>query len=195
MVAFRAGPYTVEIPYIVDGLDHKLEFNCDTLGAAVPGSAPTAVMLRTRDTEGVNLDVGVNAAWAVIKPVMATGALASTYTLWKRNVNNDDKLFISAGSLSSPNGSGGAYVPASQAIMTLRAGGGNVLKITLMESVFTRKDRVSIDSSGVPGLVAVADYCLTMDSWIMARGQSFPVAKLNVSFGNNDKTEERRYRA
>lgn len=195
MAPLPPGPFTVEIPYIVDGLAHSFELNCDVIGTYAPGDAPTAIQLRTRDSGGVNLDVGVNAMWTIARPVFATTALASTYTLWQRNVNNLDKLFISAGSLTTPNGSGGTYQPATQMIMTLRAGGGNVAKIVIQETVFTRKDRVSIDSSVVPGLIALADYAMSMDSWIMARGASFPVAKMNVSFGNNEVTEQRRYRA
>lgn len=196
MTTFPSGPYSVQIPYIVSGLTHRLELNCNVIGAAPVGSAPAAIQLESQSDIGVNLAVGVNAFWNLIRVFYPATTLASTYTLWKHNPQNTERLYISAGSLTTPNGSSAnPNILAFQTIFTWRTGKGNVAKIQLMEAHFNLSTRLPLPSTGDAQINALNAYILGNDNWVMARDRSFPVAAMNVSHGQNEKLHRRRNRS
>lgn len=195
MAQHKAGPYTLTYPMIFNGLTHDLEVNCDVIGTAETGDAPDDVTLRTRSGVGADLDASANAFWGVVRGFFNGLTLCSTYNLWKRNENNDDRLFISGGTLTNPNGSNPtANTAAGQIILTWRTGGGNVMRLSLQEPVVPNNDRVPIASSFDPNTIAVNGFIMSGLNFVMARDRSFPVAPMNQSFGQNEVTFKRRYR-
>lgn len=196
MTSYPAGPYVVEIPQVYSNLTHSLTFNCDVIGEAAPGSAPTAITLRSHDGTGVNLDIGVNAAWALIRPFFQVLTLASSYTLWKQTVGVTDRQFISAGALSAPNGvNPGGNLPAQQLVLTWRSAAGGIMKLQMLEGVFEGNARLPLLSSPDANVLNLSTYILGNDNWITARDRSFPVAAMNASYSQNEKVFNRRYRS
>jgi hypothetical protein len=196
MTAYPAGPYTLEIPYVNQSISHSIEFNCDVIGTPTTGDAPDTVTLRSKDGAGRPLDDSANAIWGFIRQLLNTGTLASTYNLWKRNPDNNDKLFISGGSLSAPNGSvATASVLAWYAIYTWRSGNGGIAKVTVLEPWISANSRSPLASSVVLAVTAFNSWVLGDDNVIMARDRSFPVAPMSESYGQNDKLFERRFRS
>ncbi len=196
MTAYPAGPYTLEIPYVNQSISHSIEFNCDVLGTPSTGDDPGDVNLRSKDGEGRPLNDSANAIWGFIRGLLNTGTLASTYNLWKRNPDNNDKLFISGGSLTAPNGvAATASTLAWYGIYTWRSGNGGILKVSVMEPWVSANSRSPLAVSVIPSVTAFNAWILGEDSVIMARDRSFPVAPMNESYGQNDKLFERRFRS
>lgn len=196
MTAFKAGPYTLQFPQIQEGLSHSLEFNVDILGTAPTGTPPEDVNLRTRDGTGISLDLGANALWGVLRAEFNALTLCSTYALWKRNTDNDERLFVSAGTLDSINGTSGiANTPAGEAIYTFRSGAGGVMKITLLECNVNGNAKLPLASDTYSSVPALRAYVLSGENIIWARDRSWPVAPMNSSYGQNEKVWARRYRA
>jgi len=197
MASFPAGPYTLEFQGAVASLAHLLSFNCDTVGEPEIGTPALEVFLETQDHAGSTLEDGANALWDVIRPLFGPNWLCSTYTLWKRVPENTEKIFISAGTLTNPNGTGaaGTTVLSSQITGTWRSALGNVMKVVLLEPATTRVDSVPIPSSGDVWFIPLSDFILSGANFVMARDRSFPVAPMKVSYGQNEKIFNRRNRS
>lgn len=190
------GPYSVQYPLIFNELSHIVEVNCDTVGTPSTGDDPTTVYLRTKDGVGATLEDSANALWDLLRPFFQGLTLCSTYTLWKHNPLNNDKLFISGGTLVHANGSNpGANTPAGQAIYTWRSGGGNTMKIALLEGVFTSNSSIPLASDTLAQVIALNAFILSGADFVMARDRSFPVAAMKSSYGQNEKIFNRRFRA
>ena len=184
----RPGPYTLEIDYVFSGLSHSLSVNCDTIGDAAPGTPADDVSMRGKNSTDVSLDEFANDFWAVIRPFFQGLTLASTYTLWKRNIHNSEKQFISAGGLTSPNGGNpGANTASSQAIWTWRSNNGGILKINLLEGVFVSAPTVPLLSDGTAGVSALNTYMQSDTCCVMALDRGFAVAAGNSNYGQNEK--------
>lgn len=197
MATFPAGPYTLEYQGSVGSLVHLLTFNCDTVGTPDIGTPPLDVFLETRDHAGSTLADAANALWDVVRPLFGPTYLCSTYTLWKRVPENTEKIFISAGTLTNPNGTGaaGSTVLSSQITGTWRSALGNVMKVVLLEAATTRVDSVPIPSSGDVWFIPLSTFILSPAGFVMARDRSFPVAPMKVSYGQNEKIFNRRNRS
>lgn len=197
MTAFPAGPYILEIPYIVEGEAHSLRVNCDVVGSAAVGSAPAAITLETKDGDGILLNGGADEFWGHARDLMSTEASASTYILWRANEDNNDLTFISGGVLTEPDG--GLEVDprlTSQATFTWRSGRGNWARIQVMDTPFIQLSKGPLLSTGVSQVNAMSTYILGGTSFVMARDRSFLVAPLNASFDpQNGKLFNRRYRS
>lgn len=197
MTAFPVGPYTLQIPMIWSELSHDLEVNCDVLGSPAAGADPSSVNLRTRNGDGAPLDDCANAFWDKVRPLFHLATLASTYTLWKRNTDNTDRVFVSGGTLTNLNGAniGAPNTPASQATLTWRSAGGHYMKLIFLEGVFSGSSRIPIASSTDPNVTALNGYITSGLNFVTARDRSFPVTPMNISYGQNEKVFQRRYRS
>lgn len=196
MTAYPAGPYLLTIDYVWDNISHEFAANCD-LNVEVPtGTPPEDTILRNKGGGGIPLDQAGNDIWTVLAAFFNGTTLASTYQLWKCNPDNDDRLFISGGILSSPDGANisSPNTPASEAIWTFRTGNGNVMKINLLEGVWGANVQIPIASDTTAGVLALRTYMLSADCVITARDRSFAVAPMNSSYGQNEKVWRRRFR-
>jgi hypothetical protein len=188
------GPFLFVIPTITDGLSHDITVNCDVYAEPDPGTDPGDVNMRTKDGEGASLSACANNFWAIVRAAFGTTTLASTFTLYKLGVNNNDRQFISAGTLATPNGQFGTYVPAQQLTMTWRGGGGGIAKLQLMECNVAGNSRVPSVSSVESVIVGINTFIMSDENFLMARERSFPVASMNASLGQNEKVWRRRFR-
>jgi hypothetical protein len=191
-----AGPYTLQFPIIQTGLLHLQEFNCDVLGTPAVGDDPSDVTMRTRVGDGVDLETAATALWGVIRAMYNPSSLCSTYALFKRNVDNENRDFISGGSLSAPNGSSaGAAQLAHQTTLTYRTAGKGILKLVFIEDIWTQQIRLPLNSGSAAEFGPINGYILGDDNIVMARNRTFPVAPLAATGGQNEKVFKRRYRA
>jgi hypothetical protein len=197
MTAFPAGPYILEIPYIVADEGHSLRVNCDVTGSPAIGSAPSSITLETKDGDGILLNGGADEFWDAVRPLMSSDASATAYILWRANEDNNDLTFISGGTLTTPNGaSGGDPILTSQATYTWRSGRGNWGRIQIMDQPIPLLSKGPLLSTGQSVVNALSTYILGGTSFIMARDRSFLVVPLNASFDpQNQKLFNRRYRS
>lgn len=196
MALNRPGPFTLQFPTFFSELSHVIEVNCDVIGAYPPGIIPADVQLRSRGGDGIALDVAANALWAVLRTQFHTTTLCSNYALYKRSEVNDERLFVSGGSLTALNGvSTSLNILASQLVLTWRSAAGGIAKISLLEGVFVGQSRLPIAADGGFGIAGLNAYILSSSNVVMARDRSFPVASMNSSYGNNNKVAERRFRS
>lgn len=196
MTAYPAGPYLLTIDYVWDNISHEFAANCDVIGTPTTGDDPDSVIMRTKGSVSVDLQTAADALWTVIRMFFNGTTLASTYTLWKTNPDNEDRLFISGGVLTSPNG-GNISAPngvATEAIWTFRTGNGNVMKVNLLEGVFGGNVQIPMASDTTPGVLGLRTYMTGDNAIVMARDRSFAVAPMNSSYGQNEKTWRRRFR-
>lgn len=196
MTAYPAGPYLFTIDYVFDSISHEFAANCDVNGPASTGDNPDDVIMRNKGSGGIPLSQAADDIWTVLAAFFNGTTLASTYSLWKMNTDNDDRLFISGGILSSPDGSNisSPNRPASEAIWTFRTGAGNVMKTNLLEGVWPENSQIPMASDTTPGVLALRTYMLSADCIVTARDRSFAVAPMNSSYGQNEKIWRRRFR-
>lgn len=195
MAQNKRGPYIVEIPYTVAAITHSLTVNCLALETPTPGSDPTDVMLATRGPADVTLAAGVNAFWALVRLHISTAALASTYTLWKLNDNNNEKLYVSSGVLTAVNGFGHPYGPAEQTTFTFRTAGSGIMKIVTLEDANGSFARAPLNPTDGLSTGNLAAYVTSNSNWLLGADDTWPVQALNVSYGQNEKLFNRRFRA
>jgi len=184
----RPGPYTLEIDYVYSGLSHSLSLNCDTLGTFTPGTPADDVTMKTKDGTGVSLQQFADDIWGVLRAFFAPATLASTFTLWKRNIHNAEKDFISAGGLTSPNGSSGlTAIPSSQSIWTWRSSNGGIIKINILEATNPSAPTLPMLSDTTVGVSAMNTYMQSDTTAVMALDRGFAVAAGNSNYGQNEK--------
>lgn len=196
MTVHQPGPFLLDIPYVQTGQVHHFTVNCDVIGDASVGIAPTVVTMRSKGSGPLILSGAADDLWGVIRALMPDTTIASQYVLWKYNGTNLDKTFISGGTLTAPNGSNVAdAVLASQMIITYRTGAGNIGKLIANDTPFTLNIRVPLGTGYTTETGPIKTYLLSADCIVMARDRSFPVAGLNESLGQNEKLWKRRYRS
>jgi hypothetical protein len=191
-----AGPYTLQFPMVYHELSHDFEVNCDVLGTPVIGSPADEINLRTRNGDGADLDSSANDLWSVIRTIFHTDTLCSSYVLYKRNVHNEFKEFVSAGDLSAPNGSNATLnTDASQLTLTWQTGLGHIMKFVLLEFASAgANSRTPIGASGAP-IIAIDTFVRSGLGFCIGRDRAFPVAAKNCSYGQNEKIFRRRFRS
>jgi hypothetical protein len=198
MSALPAGPYVIEYGIVIANLTHSFEFNCDTLGTATPGQDPTTLLMAARsESEEVTLQEAADEMWGKYRPLLSPGHQCSTYTLWKMGSTNTQRLFISGGVLTTPNGAGvGSYIPAQQMTLTFRSATGRIGRFVAMETAYAGNGQIPLNpAGGIEYTDAFAAYILSGRNVACARDRSFFVQGLNDSRGQNEAIFEERFRS
>lgn len=183
------GPYAVEITYTISSREHSLLLNCIAIGTPAPGTPVASISLATKSAGSILLQTAVDQLWAIVRLAMNAQTSAITYTLWKYTPNSNDKNFIAAGLVALPTGASGVgLTAASYVIVSMRSGAGGVLKVEMLDTIYTLNSQSAI----VPNAAAttmpekLAAYMLSASGWIIARDDSYPVAALRQSYGQNE---------
>lgn len=199
MAILRPGPYTLQFPMQHLELTHAIEVNCDVLGTPTIGTVPGDVnMVASSAGVDVTLDDAANDMWDAFRQMYNAATLCSTYTLWKRTETTTERIFISGGVLTSPNGvSAAANTLAGQGTFTFRSGAGGIGKLVFLEGTFgtSPTGRLPWASSTDPAAIAIRNYILSDENIISARDRGFPVTPMNATFGQNEKVFNRRFRS
>lgn len=182
------GPYAVEYTYVSALREHSCELNCIAIGDPAPGTAIGSITLATRSGGSVALQTGVQNFWNWYRQGHAVASSLLTWTLWKYNVGTLEKTFVNAGTVTNPLGSAGVAVAFGQDIATFRTAGGNILNVVWMEgnSGGLQNSVVLTPSAVGDAYQKVAAYVLSSEGWIFGRDDTWPIASLKRSSGQNE---------
>lgn len=183
------GPYAIEIGYTVSGRNHSLLLNCIAVGSPAPGTPATGVSLATRSGGSINVATAANDVWGIVRLSLNTGAGSTGWTLWRYDVGSDDKVFITAGAMTVAAGASAIItVAASYQILSMRTGAGGIMKVTILDTVHSRQDQLIVVPSAAASTLPekLSAYMLSASGWIIGRDDSYPVAALRQSYGQNE---------
>lgn len=171
---------------------HKLRCNIMVQGSPTGGTVPTAVEVLKKGGSTANLQVVADQAWSYFRLAYATAITATGFTLWQW-ISNTSKDFISAGNLTTPAGVGAGTVVNWQATLTFRGGNGGLGKLVMIESNLSGNQRAALvpNAAGNPAQ-RIAAYGLSADSPFQTLSNSFFVAALRDSRGENEAIRKRR---
>lgn len=191
------GPYEIEYSILVGTLTHVIRVNCIATPAPTVGDAFSAINVMTRTGTPAVLQTAVDGLWDVIRQAYNNAVSCTAVTLWRYPVSGSlAKTYVSAGSVTNPAGSSGsATTQAHQFTPSFRTANGGILKMVLLETVFTSnvKQVLVPNVAGSPDQ-RLAAYILSGSNWALGRDDSWPIAALYGSFGQNEATWRARYR-
>lgn len=184
------GPYGLEIEYVVKLRAHSLLVNCVTVGAPAPGTPAASVSLATKAGGSILVNQAANDLWGIVRLSLQTvNAAATGWTLWKYIPGGDDKTFICAGSLTIATGANaGGTIDASYQMISMRTGNGGIMKITILDTIHGQQNQAAITPNAAALTVPerLSAYLLSGSNWILGRDDSYPVAALRASYGQNE---------
>lgn len=198
------GPLEVRLFYTTTSITsqpitHTMRLNCIPTPASViePGTPPEDIGLTLRNAAlPAQLDVAVTDWVNILAPIFdADDTVFDFYEVWAYEPQSFDGTFITTANLGVPGTNSGAGVgtAAGQDIYVFRTQEGGIMKINLMES----KSGVGA-SNGYSQLagptLALVDYVLSNNNWIVARDTSYPIAFKRRFPGQNEALFKRRYR-
>lgn len=173
---------------------HFLRMWIAVSGTPAIGSLPTAVNVQKLGGTTANLQVVADQAWSFFRQAWPSSINCSGFTLWKY-VTENSKQFISAGTLTTPAGTGAQIVVAWEAILTFRHANGGVGKLVLLESSLGGDTQVALVPNAAGNVAQkIAAYIMSADSPMLALDNAFPVAPLRDSRGQNEATWRKIYR-
>lgn len=184
------GPNALEIHYVVKSRAHSLLLNCIAIGDPSPGTPAASVSLATKAGGAVLVNTAANDMWGIIRLSIQLSAGGTTgWTLWKYATGSDDKIFITAGSMTVLTGaSATATTDASYQMLSMRTGNGGTMKIVVLDTIHNRNDQAIVVPNAAATTVPerLAAYLLSGTNWVIGRDDSYPVAALRQSYGQNE---------
>lgn len=197
-VVHYPGPYEIEFAlggWTSPERSHVFRVNCIALANPAAGTLPSAISMQKKGGATATLDVVANQIWEYLRGFWNNSIGCEGYTLWKYGASSYAKDFISAGAVTNPLASAGAGGVAHQLTLTFRSALGNVGKLVLLET----NQGGNLSSTLVPNAIGtpaqkLAAYALSGDSVVIARDDSFFVAALRDSRGENERIARKVYR-
>lgn len=174
-------------------LPHQHTIDVAVNGFPEPGQSFETISVLDRNGDESTLAAFVELYITRLKPLYRTDVEFSAVELWQYPLTGTNGTWISVYAIGEAGSSASATNPAGQMTMTLRSQGGGIMRIQLMETVFTQNNQETFPfaNSSVQNL---ATFLLGTGSVARARDDTYPVAPLRVSFGQNEATWRKRYR-
>jgi hypothetical protein len=187
------GPYQVDLHYTIDSIDHTAKLNCRLLEIPDPGITFDEVHVVTKVSGNTLLDSAVDDLIDLLKLHFAADCEFVNAELYACNPWNFDRIWLGSYAIGVVGTHAGVYSPASEKVHTYRTQEGGILKITLEETTidFFAKTSLGAASSYEASL---RDFIVSDANWILARDTSYPIAALNLLYGQNEVIFRRRYR-
>lgn len=199
MASNLPGPY--EIEFTLSGWtnplrEHVLRFSVVALSNPPAGTLPTAIDIQKQGGGTAKLNIVADQIWSFYRLMYPAAITVVGYTLWKFVPGTLAKDFIASGTVTSPTGSGsGSITPAHQVTLTYRSANGGILKNVILETLQTGNTRTTlIPSAAGSATQRIAAYHLSADNVALARDDSFLVAALRDSRGENEKIWRKLFR-
>jgi hypothetical protein len=187
LMASWPGPYAVEFKYSVLTREHSHEVNCVAVGNPPPGTAIGSISLATRSNGTVLLQTAVQNYWNWYRGGHATSCSLLSWTLWKYTVGTLEKTFVNAGSVTNPTGATGTPIPAQQVVLSFRTAGGGIMNIEYMEGYDNRTSSTPFVANATGTYFEkVGAYVLSSEGWLFGRDDTWPIATLKISGGQNE---------
>jgi hypothetical protein len=138
-----------------------------------------------------------NQIWSFYRANYHTSISAIGYTLWKYVPGTLAKDYVSAGTVTTPLGTSGvAVIIAGQCTLTFRTANGGVLKCVFIEGSSGGDTRATLlPNAAGTATQRIAAYILSADNVALGRDDSYPVAAMRDSRGQNEKIWRKIYRA
>lgn len=186
------GPYELEFElsgWSSPARTHLLRFSCAVLANPPAGTLPTAIDVQKTGGATAKLNIVANQIWEFIRLFYHTSVVSAGYQLWKYVPGTLAKDFIAAGTLTNPAGSSATAITAAhQVTLTFRSANGGIVKIVLLESIMTGDTRtVLVANPAGTAPQRLASYVLSADNIVLARDDSYPIAALRDSRGQNER--------
>jgi len=185
------GPYEIEFNlsgWTSPARTHVHRINCIALSNPPAGTLVTAIDMQKQGGATAKLNVVANQYWEFIRLIYPNTITCVGYTLWKYVTGTYAKDFIAAGTVTNAAGSNvSAIVTAWEVVLSFRSANGGIMKLQYMESSLSGDARATLIPSSV-GQPAqrLAAYIMSADNVAIARDDSFMVAALRDSRGQNE---------
>jgi hypothetical protein len=115
-------------------------------------------------------------------------------TLWRYEIVDNTRTFISEMTLGLPGDSAVSYRPAGQIVFTWRSSNGGILKYNLMETTAVSNAVLPLGSIASGPAAELRDLFLGPGSCVLARDGGYPIAALRHSGGENEAIWRKRFR-
>jgi len=192
------GPYELEFSIRVPSTpnrEHVHRINCNMSGSPAAGSLFPSILAFKKSGGTVALDVAANLYWSFVRQLYSTTSSCFGVTLWKYVTGTRAKNFISAYNVTTPAGAAGVMVEAQQITLSFRSALGGIQKLIYMEGNVAGKTRTTLLSNAAgTASERIASYMMSADNITLAADDSYCVAPLRLSLGENEAINSRIYR-
>lgn len=194
------GPYEIEFEVnmgaVTPARTHVIRVNCAIVGTPAPGTLPSAITVQKAGGGTGTLQAVADQWWSFVRQFYLPSVTCTSFTLWKYISGTFSKDFISAGAVANPAGTGGgSTVIAGQVTLSFRTANGSVIKQVFIETGLAGDTRTTLVPNAAGNSVQkFAAYLLSADNVALGRDDSYPVAALRDSRGQNEKVWRSIYR-
>lgn len=193
MTSYFPGPYSVELRYLVDGVEHTQEFSVFINNEPGIGRPFAEYLAYMPDATEDPLDDVCDAYAVVMLPLMATTVTLISATLWQYTAFSYERSWVSEYAMAYVGSHASPYIPAGQLTFSFRSSNGGIFKAILLESSAPGNDQSAIASLTSTG-ADYADWFLSDDCPFLARDNGRPIAGLLLSRGQNERVFRKRFR-
>lgn len=152
-------------------------------------------LIDTPNVANVGWHDAVDDLVAVIRPRFSNTAGEATIVdavLYEQDTADDEPIFVAEYPLAVAGSGSGSSSKAVQELYTFRSTEGEIIKLTLCETIAVANAYVVYAGMNASEK-AVVDYAIGGSSMIYGRGNAFPNASLHLSIKTNDKLRKIRY--
>lgn len=186
----QIGPYQIEFEltgWQSPSRDHVIRHNVVAVGNPPAGTLATAINFQKSSGGTGLMSTLVNQLWEFYRGWWNNSISCSGVTLWKVVTGTNGKDFITTMNVTNPVCSGGAGQVAHQVTQTYRGANGGIMKIVLLETNQTGTTRVTLLPNPAGTLSQrLAAFVLSADGFLLAGDDSWPIAALRDSRGENE---------
>lgn len=159
------------------------------------GDLPTDIDIQLLGGSTAKLDVVALDYANRIRPLYNTAITIGTYTLW-RYVTNYSRDFIASDTVTPTATGSGSITIAGQLTLTFRHAGGSPSRHTFLESnVSGDTQNALVANASGNSIQKYAAWVLSATSPVVGIDNTFPVATLSESRGQNEKVWRKIYRS
>jgi len=179
-------PNSITIHYTTNGHDHNMNIPV----GAVSGSAP-GWLLPTKDGGTVDWRTATQDFAELLADLISTSDSIDYADLFTYEATDGPAEFLASEPLDVAGTVVGAARDYVQAQFPFKAVGGNFLRLTLLEPVIDADLHLSYAQLAGAGELALVDFILSDDDWLITRGGTFPLVSLGMTTKVNDKLRKR----
>jgi hypothetical protein len=185
------GPYELEFVLSLattPAREHVIRQNIALVGSPVAGTPFASITVQKQGGGTANLQTAADLLWSFHRLMHATIMTVVNVILWKYVTGTFAKDFVSSGTVATPSGVTGSAQEAQQHTLSFRTANGGIMKLVYLEGNVAGNSRLNL----VPNTVGtnfqkVAAYVLSADNICLGRDDSYPVAALRESRGQNER--------
>lgn len=189
MANSKIGNYRIEfeaIGYSNPTRQHAFGFWAVPDSAPDIGDPPTAINVRVRSGGTSTLAAAAQLHWDFARLLYDGAITVGSYTMWRYDTENA-RSFITAGDLSTPTGTGGGIQVANYINLSFRTAAGGIIKLLFPEpNQGGNNFNVLIPNAVGTAPQRVAAYVLSASSAVTGLDNTFPIAALRDSRGQNE---------